>query len=137
MKYRIDGVLQHAMQPIAKEWHSTVISRIKVLSDLDIAERRVPQDGRFRVKYKGRFIDLRVSIMPASHGEDAVLRVLDKETIIRKISKFEPGCSGLLPGRNAPLPKVYPRTLRNGAGDRADGVGKNHYAVRGNQRNQV
>jgi type IV pilus assembly protein PilB len=68
VKYRIDGVLQHAMQPIAKEWHSTVLSRIKVLSDLDIAERRVPQDGRFRVKYKGRFIDLRVSIMPASHG---------------------------------------------------------------------
>src|SRR3981189_3076629 len=81
VKYRIDGVLQHAMQPIAKEWHSTVLSRIKVLSDLDIAERRVPQDGRFRVKYKGRFIDLRVSIMPASHGEDAVLRVLDKETL--------------------------------------------------------
>src|SRR5437867_12485893 len=75
VKYRIDGVLQHAMQPIAKEWHSTVLSRIKVLSDLDIAERRVPQDGRFRVKYKGRYIDLRVSIMPASHGEDAVLRV--------------------------------------------------------------
>ena len=84
VKYRIDGVLQHAMQPIAKEWHSTVISRIKVLSDLDIAERRVPQDGRFRVKYKGRFIDLRVSIMPASHGEDAVLRVLDKETLSEK-----------------------------------------------------
>src|SRR6266436_6761583 len=60
VKYRIDGVLQHAMQPISKEWHSTVLSRIKVLSDLDIAERRVPQDGRFRVKYKGRFIDLRV-----------------------------------------------------------------------------
>jgi type IV pilus assembly protein PilB len=84
VKYRIDGVLQHAMQPIAKEWHSTVISRIKVLSDLDIAERRVPQDGRFRVKYKGRYIDLRVSIMPASHGEDAVLRVLDKETLSEK-----------------------------------------------------
>jgi type IV pilus assembly protein PilB len=84
VKYRIDGVLQHAMQPIAKEWHSTVISRIKVLSDLDIAERRVPQDGRFRVKYKGRYIDLRVSIMPANHGEDAVLRVLDKETLSEK-----------------------------------------------------
>jgi type II secretory ATPase GspE/PulE/Tfp pilus assembly ATPase PilB-like protein len=84
VKYRIDGVLQHAMQPIAKEWHSTVLSRIKVLSDLDIAERRVPQDGRFRVKYKGRYIDLRVSIMPASHGEDAVLRVLDKETLSEK-----------------------------------------------------
>src|SRR5438876_467238 len=84
VKYRIDGVLQHAMQPIAKEHHSSVLSRIKVLSELDIAERRVPQDGRFRVKYKGRFIDLRVSIMPASHGEDAVLRVLDKETLSEK-----------------------------------------------------
>src|ERR1700736_5403982 len=88
VKYRIDGVLQHAMQPIAKEWHSTLLSRIKVLSDLDIAERRVPQDGRFRVKYKGRFIDLRVSIMPASHGEDAVLRVLDKETLSEKFQSL-------------------------------------------------
>src|SRR3979490_131609 len=88
VKYRIDGVLQHAMQPIAKEWHSTVISRIKVLSDLDIAERRLPQDGRFRVKYKGRYIDLRVSIMPASHGEDAVLRVLDKETLSEKFQSL-------------------------------------------------
>jgi type IV pilus assembly protein PilB len=88
VKYRIDGVLQHAMQPIAKEWHSTVLSRIKVLSDLDIAERRVPQDGRFRVKYKGRFIDLRVSIIPASHGEDAVLRVLDKETLSEKFQSL-------------------------------------------------
>jgi type IV pilus assembly protein PilB len=98
VKYRIDGVLQHAMQPIAKEWHSTVISRIKVLSDLDIAERRVPQDGRFRVKYKGRYIDLRVSIMPASHGEDAVLRVLDKETLSEKFQNLSldvVGFSGL------------------------------------------
>src|SRR5213592_505257 len=88
VKYRIDGVLQHAMQPIAKEWHATVLSRIKVLSDLDIAERRIPQDGRFRVKYKGRYIDLRVSIMPASHGEDAVLRVLDKETLSEKFKSL-------------------------------------------------
>jgi type IV pilus assembly protein PilB len=88
VKYRIDGVLQHAMQPIAKEWHGMVLSRIKVLSDLDIAERRVPQDGRFRVRYKGRYIDLRVSIMPASHGEDAVLRVLDKETLSEKFQNL-------------------------------------------------
>src|SRR2546426_2518164 len=88
VKYRIDWVLQHAMQPISKEWHSTVLSRIKVLSDLDIAERRIPQDGRFRVKYKGRYIDLRVSIMPASHGEDAVLRVLDKETLSEKFKSL-------------------------------------------------
>src|SRR6202047_2683737 len=97
VKYRIDGVLQHAMQPIAKEWHSTVLSRIKVLSDLDIAERRVPQDGRFRVKYKGRYIDLRVSIMPASHGEDAVLRVLDKETLSEKFQSLSLDVVGFSP----------------------------------------
>ncbi len=84
VKYRIDGVLQHAMAPLAKEWHATILSRIKVMSELDIAERRVPQDGRFRVRYKGRFIDFRVSIMPSIHGEDAVLRVLDKETLSEK-----------------------------------------------------
>jgi type IV pilus assembly protein PilB len=84
VKYRIDGILVNAMPPISKEWHSTIFSRIKVMSELDIAERRVPQDGRFRVRYKGRFIDFRVSIMPSIHGEDAVLRVLDKETLSEK-----------------------------------------------------
>src|SRR5271154_6825605 len=84
VKYRIDGALQFAMQPLAKEHHATILSRIKVMSELDIAERRVPQDGRFRVRYKGRFVDFRVSIMPSVHGEDAVLRVLDKETLSEK-----------------------------------------------------
>ncbi|MGC2657914.1 MAG: ATPase, T2SS/T4P/T4SS family, partial [Bryobacteraceae bacterium] len=88
IKYRIDGVLQYAMSPIAKEWYSAVISRIKVMSELDIAERRVPQDGRFRVRYKGRLIDFRVSIMPTIHGEDAVLRVLDKESMSEKFSNL-------------------------------------------------
>src|SRR5437016_1564426 len=84
VKYRIDGVLQQAMQAIAKEHHSTIITRIKVMSELDIPERRVPQDGRFRVKYNGRLIDFRVSIMPTIHGENAVLRVLDKESMSEK-----------------------------------------------------
>src|SRR6266699_1827372 len=84
VKYRIDGVLQPAMAPMAKEHHSTIITRIKVMSELDIAERRVPQDGRFRVKYNGRLIDFRVSIMPTIHGENAVLRVLDKESMSEK-----------------------------------------------------
>ncbi len=88
IKYRIDGVLQYAMPPIAKDWHSTILSRIKVMSELDIAERRVPQDGRFRVRYKGRLIDFRVSIMPTVHGEDAVLRVLDKESMSEKFAKL-------------------------------------------------
>jgi type IV pilus assembly protein PilB len=88
IKYRIDGVLQQAMQPIAKEHHSTIISRIKVMSELDISERRVPQDGRFRVRYNARSIDFRVSIMPSIHGEDAVLRVLDKESMSEKFHKL-------------------------------------------------
>jgi type IV pilus assembly protein PilB len=84
LKYRIDGVLHPAMAPLAKEWHAAIISRIKVMSELDIAERRIPQDGRFRVHYKGRSIDFRVSIMPSIHGEDAVLRILDKESLSEK-----------------------------------------------------
>ncbi|MBT9332800.1 GspE/PulE family protein [Paracidobacterium acidisoli] len=88
VKYRIDGVLQAAMAPIAREHHSTILSRIKIMSELDIAERRVPQDGRFRVRYKGRLIDFRVSIMPTVHGENAVLRVLDKESMSEKFRKL-------------------------------------------------
>ncbi|MFL6301199.1 MAG: GspE/PulE family protein [Terriglobales bacterium] len=90
IKYRIDGVLREAMKPISRDHQSTIISRIKVMSELDIAERRVPQDGRFRVRYGDppRFIDFRVSIMPSIHGEDAVLRVLDKESMSEKFRKL-------------------------------------------------
>ncbi len=88
IKYRIDGVLHYAMPPISRDWHQTIISRIKVMSELDIAENRVPQDGRFRVRYKGRHIDFRVSIMPNVHGEDAVLRVLDKESMSEKFHQL-------------------------------------------------
>ena len=90
IKFRIDGVLTQAMPPIGKEHHSTIISRVKVMSELDISERRVPQDGRFRVKYgtPERPIDFRVSIMPSIHGEDAVLRVLDKESMSEKFHKL-------------------------------------------------
>src|SRR4029078_3641358 len=84
VKYRIDGCLTEAMAPIAKEHHSTIISRIKVMSELDISERRIPQDGRFKTRYKGRNIDFRVSIMPSINGEDAVIRILDKESISEK-----------------------------------------------------
>ncbi len=80
VKYRIDGVLYQAMKSIDKRHHSTIISRIKVMSELDIAEKRIPQDGRFKVRFSGRTIDFRVSIMPNVHGEDAVIRILDKES---------------------------------------------------------
>ena len=81
VKYRIDGVLQSALRPIDRQFHSPILSRIKVMSELDIAEKRVPQDGRFKVKMPGKTIDFRVSIMPSVHGEDAVIRILDKESI--------------------------------------------------------
>jgi type II secretory ATPase GspE/PulE/Tfp pilus assembly ATPase PilB-like protein len=81
VKYRIDGVLQPAMRPIDKRFHSTIISRIKVMAELDIAEKRVPQDGRFKMRMPGKTIDFRVSVMPSVHGEDAVIRILDKESI--------------------------------------------------------
>ena len=80
VKYRIDGVLYQALEPIDKKHHSTIISRIKVMSELDIAEKRVPQDGRFKLRITGRTIDFRVSIVPTAHGEDSVIRILDKES---------------------------------------------------------
>ncbi len=88
VKYRIDGVLQAAMQPIDKQHHSAVLSRIKVMAELDIAEKRVPQDGRFKLRMPGKTIDFRVSIMPSVHGEDAVIRILDKESISEQFSEL-------------------------------------------------
>jgi len=81
VKYRIDGVLYQALDPIDKKHHSTIISRIKVMSELDIAEKRIPQDGRFKLRITGRTIDFRVSIVPTVHGEDSVIRILDKESM--------------------------------------------------------
>jgi len=82
VKYRVDGVLDHATAVNGIEVAEQIISRLKVLAELDIAERRVPQDGSFRVEASGREIDLRVSIMPSIHGEDAVIRILDKRAMI-------------------------------------------------------
>jgi general secretion pathway protein E len=81
IKYRIDGVLTPAESLPGMELAEQVISRIKVMSELDIAERRVPQDGRFKARREGREIDFRVSVMPSVFGEDAVLRILDRKTL--------------------------------------------------------
>ena len=81
IKYRIDGVLYQAMEPIDRKHHQTIVSRIKVMSELDIAEKRIPQDGRFKLRFQGRTIDFRVSVMPSVHGEDCVIRILDKESL--------------------------------------------------------
>ena len=81
VKFRIDGALYQKVDPIDMAYHQTLLSRIKVMSELDIAERRIPQDGRFRVRYKGRTVDFRVSILPSAYGENCVIRILDKEQI--------------------------------------------------------
>jgi type II secretory ATPase GspE/PulE/Tfp pilus assembly ATPase PilB-like protein len=95
VKYRIDGVLQPAMRPIGKQFHSSIISRVKVMAELDIAEKRVPQDGRFKVRMPGKTIDFRVSIMPSVHGEDAVIRILDKESISEQFTELKLDILGL------------------------------------------
>ena len=136
IKYRIDGVLQQAMPPIAKEHHSTIISRIKVMSELDISERRVPQDGRFRVRYNGRSIDFRVSIMPSIHGEDAVLRVLDKESMSEKFHKLTLDVVGFndedLHKFRRYIKEPYGMVLVTGP----TGIGQDDDAVRRAQRDQ-
>ena len=95
VKYRIDGVLQAAMRPIAKHFHSAIVSRIKVMAELDIAEKRVPQDGRFKVRMPGKTIDFRVSVMPSAHGEDVVIRILDKESISEQFTELRLDILGL------------------------------------------
>jgi type II secretory ATPase GspE/PulE/Tfp pilus assembly ATPase PilB-like protein len=88
VKYRIDGVLYEALEPIDKRHHTTIISRIKIMSELDIAEKRVPQDGRFKLRITGRTIDFRVSIVPTTHGEDSVIRILDKESMSKEFKNL-------------------------------------------------
>ncbi len=89
VKYRIDGMLYQAMEPIDKRFQQMIISRIKIMAELDIAERRVPQDGRFRLRLGQKAIDFRVSILPSNFGEAAVIRILDKETIARELEELK------------------------------------------------
>ena len=119
IKYRIDGVLGEAMDTIGKKFQSPIISRIKVVSDLDIAERRIPQDGRFRLKIKDKTIDFRVSIMPSIYGEDAVIRILDKEMITQTFSELRLDLLGF-------SEEVLDRYGRY----RAHRKWKNHYSLR-------
>jgi type IV pilus assembly protein PilB len=89
LKYRVDGALYPAMAPIDRTHHATILSRIKVMAELDVAERRVPQDGRFKLRVKGGTIDFRVSIMPSIFGEDAVIRILDRQSINERFSDLK------------------------------------------------
>ncbi len=88
MKYRIDGILYRAMDPLDIQFHPALITRIKVLSELDIAEKRTPQDGRFKMRLEERKVDFRVSILPSVFGEDVVIRILDKEYITAELNEL-------------------------------------------------
>ena len=97
LKYRVDGVLYSAMESLDSVHSTTIISRVKVMAELDVAEKRVPQDGRFKMKVRGRTIDFRVSIMPSIFGEDAVIRLLDKESISEQFKNLSLDVLGLPP----------------------------------------
>jgi type II secretory ATPase GspE/PulE/Tfp pilus assembly ATPase PilB-like protein len=89
IKYRIDGILHQIMEPLDCSFHPFLMTRLKVISELDIAEKRVPQDGRFRMRFKQKTIDFRVSIMPGIYGENAVIRILDREMITENIGELK------------------------------------------------
>jgi len=88
VKYRIDGMLRPAMERMDRRHQGTIVSRIKIMAELDIAEHRVPQDGRFKLKVRGRSIDFRVSILPSNFGEAVVIRILDKEAITKELAEL-------------------------------------------------
>ncbi len=88
VKYRIDGVLYPATEMLDKKHHSALVSRLKVMAELDIAEKRIPQDGRFRLRITGRVIDFRLSILPSAYGEEVVIRILDKTSVTEGMSRL-------------------------------------------------
>lgn len=98
IRYRIDGMLHQATDPLSVQYQSPVISRIKVMSELDISEKRIPQDGRFKLKVRDRHIDFRISILPTVFGEDAVIRILDREAMMPDASNFNLENTGISTG---------------------------------------
>jgi len=88
IRYRINGMLHRATEPIDLQHHSPIVSRIKVMSELDISEKRIPQDGRFKLRIRDRYIDFRVSILPTILGENVVIRILDREGLAADVGEF-------------------------------------------------
>jgi type IV pilus assembly protein PilB len=95
LRYRIDGMLHQATEPLDLKYQRPIVSRIKVMSELDISEKRVPQDGRFKLKVRDRYIDFRVSILPTIFGEDVVIRILDRESLVADVGEFRLDGMGL------------------------------------------
>ena len=121
---RVDGVLTEATT-VPKRMVGGVVSRIKIMSDLDISERRIPQDGRVGLTVEGRHVDVRVVTIPSVHGEGVVLRILDKEGMSFALDKLGHAGSGA-----GALPHRLPPPARSGSHDRPDGIGQVDLAVR-------
>ena len=125
VRFRVDGVLHEAAR-VPKRMVSGVVSRIKIMSELDIAEKRVPQDGRVSVNVEDRRVDLRITTLPTQRGEGATIRILDKAQALRSLDEL--GMDG--DGRDA-LRGLVPQALRRGPGHRPDRLGQVDDALRG------
>ena len=125
IRYRIDGILHDGMT-LPKKAQASITSRIKIMADMDIAEKRAPQDGRISATIEGKPYDFRVSTLPAVFGEKIVMRVLDKSNISVGLHKL-----GLLPVHVRDVRDHDLAHLRHHPGDGADGVGQVHHAVLG------
>lgn len=108
VKYRIDGVLYQATETLDRRHHSALVSRLKVMAELDIAEKRVPQDGRFKLRFGKRDIDFRVSILPSVFGEDVVIRILDKSSVTDGVRDLRLESLGIVPATM----KAFRRAVR-------------------------
>jgi len=106
IRYRIDGMLHQATEPLDQKYQAPIVSRIKVMSELDISEKRIPQDGRFKLKVSDRYIDFRVSILPTIFGEDVVIRILDRENLVAEVGDFRLDSMGLPPNELARLRRM-------------------------------
>ena len=132
IRYRIDGVLQN--QPVPPElnrFQAAILSRLKIMARLNIAEKRVPQDGRIKLRVSGREIDIRVSIIPMLHGEGVVMRVLDKDAM-----KFSLSGVGMEDDTCTTLPRTHPTAARDRAGDGPDGFRQDDDALQFSGRDQ-
>jgi type II secretory ATPase GspE/PulE/Tfp pilus assembly ATPase PilB-like protein len=125
IRYRVDGMLRDVMTP-PRALHAALVSRIKVMASLDIAEKRLPQDGRITLRVAGRAVDVRVSTLPTGHGERVVLRLLDKQH-----GRLELEALGMNPVALAGLDRSDSRTARHHSGHRSDRFGQDHHAICG------
>ncbi len=132
IRYRVDGLLQtQNLPPEINQFQAAIISRLKIMARLNIAEKRLPQDGRIKMRVNNREIDVRVSIIPMIHGEGIVMRLLDKTRMVFNLKNV-----GMLPGNLRYLQENARPPARHRLGDRADRVGQIDHALFRAQRDQ-